>query len=199
MYARHGRQLQDIIDSADGLDRTRSVGVLTAAHRDDWHAARECLLQTSPANARSLRMLESAALLVSLETSAPATHAEFSLACHCGDGASRYFDKNFQLLVFANGRYGFNGEHSLTDATTDMRLCNVLIRDVEAAAAAEMAVPGPVDELASGSDAAAAAAEELSFVYTDELLGHIQNAVDYFDAQVAAHEMSALGFDSFGK
>ncbi|KAJ1722767.1 Carnitine O-acetyltransferase mitochondrial, partial [Coemansia biformis] len=190
------RQLQGIIDSAAQPDRGRSVGVLTAARRDDWYAARECLLQASPVNARSLRALESAAFLVSLEAAAPATHEEFSLACYSGDGTNRYYDKNFQLLVFANGRYGFNGEHSLTDATTDMRLCNALVRDVEAIAAGTPE-PGPTsDSLAAGDSAAAS---ELCFEYNDELLGHIQHAVGYFDAEVAAHELSTLAFDGFGK
>ncbi|KAJ2692865.1 Carnitine O-acetyltransferase mitochondrial, partial [Coemansia spiralis] len=88
--------------------------------------------------------------------------------------------------------------HSLTDATTDMRLCNALVRDVEEAAVATD-VSGPrLAELESRS-AATVAVEELCFVYNDELLGHIRRAVDYFDGQVAAHEMSTLGFDSFGK
>ncbi|KAJ2720955.1 Carnitine O-acetyltransferase mitochondrial [Coemansia sp. D1744] len=188
------RQLQIIIDTTAQLERAKSIGVLTAALRDDWYAARECLLQVSSDNAASLRVLESSAFLVSLESVAPVTHKEFSLACHCSDGTDRYFDKNFQILVFANGRYGFNGEHSLTDATTDMRLCNVLVHDVETVAAeAQVTTAGDVAE------GAPATFEELHFDYNDELLGHIQRAIEYFDATVAAHELSTLVFDSFGK
>ncbi|KAJ2174241.1 Carnitine O-acetyltransferase mitochondrial, partial [Coemansia sp. RSA 518] len=187
-------QLQIIIDTTAQLERGKSIGVLTAALRDDWYTARECLLQVSSDNAASLRVLESSAFLVSLESVAPVTHKEFSLACHCSDGTDRYFDKNFQILVFANGRYGFNGEHSLTDATTDMRLCNVLVHDVETVAAeAQVASAGDVAE------GAPATFEELHFDYNDELLGHIQRAIEYFDATVAAHELSTLVFDSFGK
>ncbi|KAJ1738179.1 Carnitine O-acetyltransferase mitochondrial [Coemansia sp. RSA 989] len=187
------RQLQSIINTKQ-LPRTKSIGILTSTLRDDWYAARECLLQVSPTNAASLRLLESSAFLVSLESSAPVTHKEFSLACHCDNGMNRYFDKNFQLLVFANGRYGFNGEHSLTDATTDMRLCNVLVHDVEAAAKA----PAPcANELPTASEQPYI--ELLEFEFNDELLEHIERAIAYFDATVNGHELATLVFDSFGK
>ncbi|KAJ2329253.1 Carnitine O-acetyltransferase mitochondrial [Coemansia sp. RSA 2702] len=188
------RQLQNVIDTTEQLERAKSIGVLTAALRDDWYAARECLLQVSPENAASLRALESAAFLVSLESAAPVTTKEFSLACHCSDGINRYFDKNFQILVFANGRYGFNGEHSLTDATTDMRLCNTLVHDVEAVAA-----EAPVAGVLAPAVGEQPTAEELQFAFSAELLGHIERAVEFFDATVAAHELSTLSFDSFGK
>ncbi|KAJ2747248.1 Carnitine O-acetyltransferase mitochondrial [Coemansia sp. BCRC 34301] len=192
------RQLQAIVDSTDQLERTKSIGVLTAALRDDWYAARECLLQISPANASSLRILESAAFLVSLESLAPSTHEEFSQACYCSDGTNRYFDKNFQILVFANGRYGFNGEHSLTDATTDMRLCNALVSDVEAVSAGSASALGqPLPEIASTADDYCT--NELVFEYNGELDEHIQKAIAFFDATAQGHELSTLVFDSFGK
>ncbi|KAJ2727188.1 Carnitine O-acetyltransferase mitochondrial [Coemansia sp. Benny D115] len=190
-------QLQAIIDTTEQLERCKSIGVLTAALRDDWHAARECLLEISPDNAASLHVLESSAFLLSLETTSPATHQEFSLACHCADGVNRYFDKNFQILVFANGRYGFNGEHSLTDATTDMRLCNELVKDVE-----RLSEEIPAAQSLKTPELAAVdkyAVEELGFEFSGELLGHIQRAVDYFDATVRGHELATLVFDSFGK
>ncbi|KAJ2799424.1 Carnitine O-acetyltransferase mitochondrial [Coemansia guatemalensis] len=183
------------MDTSTPVERKRAIGILTATTRDDWYAGRESLLQAAPANADRLRQLESAAFLVSLETTAPTTQEEFSLACHCGDGTSRYFDKNFQVLVFANGRYGFNGEHSLTDATTDMRLCNTMVHDAEAAAAAA--------EVCTELDTVAAWPEpqvtELAFELSDAVLGHIARAIDYFDATVAAHELSTLAFNEFGK
>ncbi|KAJ2226358.1 Carnitine O-acetyltransferase mitochondrial [Coemansia sp. RSA 1286] len=188
-------QLQAIIDSTEQLERAKSIGILTASLRDDWYAARECLLQVSPGNAESLRILESSAFLVSLESVSPSTHQEFSLACHCSNGVDRYFDKNFQLLVFANGRYGFNGEHSLTDATTDMRLCNALVKDVEALCS-EVAPAALSTAAVSDSQCAVS---ELAFDYNAELLGHIQRAVDYFDTTVRGHELATLEFDSFGK
>ncbi|KAJ1995081.1 Carnitine O-acetyltransferase mitochondrial [Coemansia sp. RSA 1358] len=194
------RQLQTIIDNAtqQKLERKKSVGILTATLRDNWFAARECLLQVSPNNAESLGILESAAFLLCLDTSAPTTHKEFSLACHCSNGVDRYFDKNFQILVFSNGRYGFNGEHSLTDATTDMRLCNAMVNDVEALSLESTAAH------ALGSTAQPAVADgfsvnEIKFDYSNELLGHIKKAIEYFDATVDAHELATLTFDSFGK
>ncbi|KAJ2020439.1 Carnitine O-acetyltransferase mitochondrial [Coemansia sp. RSA 2673] len=192
------RQLQAIVDNSEQLERSKSIGVLTAALRDDWYAARECLLEVSPANADSLRLIESAAFLVSLESSAPLTHEEFSHACYCSDGTNRYFDKNFQILVFANGRYGFNGEHSLTDATTDMRLCNTLVSDVEAVAADFTAVLSQSlsDPIADAEDYSTA---EITFEYNSELDGHIQKAIAFFDNTVRSHELSTLIFDSFGK
>ncbi|KAJ1964378.1 Carnitine O-acetyltransferase mitochondrial [Dipsacomyces acuminosporus] len=188
-------QLQRIIDTTEQLERSKSIGILTASLRDDWYAARECLLRVSPENASSLAILESAAFLVSLDTSAPTTHQEFSFECHCSNGANRYFDKNFQILVFANGRYGFNGEHSLTDATTDMRLCNTLVKDVESVAA-ELPAADALQPEAAGTGYTV---QEVEFAYSDELLGHIRKAIDYFDATVSAHELATLEFHAFGK
>ncbi|KAJ1768753.1 Carnitine O-acetyltransferase mitochondrial [Coemansia sp. RSA 986] len=182
----------NIIDNTERLERTKSIGILTAALRDDWFAARECLLQVSSDNAATLHALESAAFLVSLDAASPATHKEFSLACHCGDGVDRYFDKNFQIIVFANGRYGFNGEHSLTDATTDMRMCNAMVR-----AAEDISLKHPTQ--AQSTAAKGFSIDELKFGYGTELVNHIHRAIEYFDATVAAHEMSTLTFDSYGK
>ncbi|KAJ2491598.1 Carnitine O-acetyltransferase mitochondrial [Coemansia sp. RSA 2050] len=195
------RQLRAIVDSSEQLERSKSIGVLTAALRDDWYAARECLLEVSPDNTARLRLLESAAFLVSLESSAPITHEEFSQACYCSDGTNRYFDKNFQILVFANGRYGFNGEHSLTDATTDMRLCNALVSDVEALATdfTEAFEQGLSESIAAATTALDYSTNEIVFEYNSALDRHIQKAIAFFDGTVQSHELSTLIFDSFGK
>ncbi|KAJ2353039.1 Carnitine O-acetyltransferase mitochondrial [Coemansia sp. RSA 2618] len=70
----------------------------------------------------------------------------------------------------------------------------MLVHDVEAVAAA-----APVSGVADLATSEQATVEELQFGYSDELLEHIQRAVEYFDATVAAHELSTLVFDSFGK
>ncbi|MFN3545816.1 MAG: choline/carnitine O-acyltransferase, partial [Thiobacillus sp.] len=33
-----------------------------------------------------------------------------------GNGTNRWFDKSVSMVVFANGRAGFNGEHTWADA-----------------------------------------------------------------------------------
>ena len=77
-------------------------------------------------NRDSLDVIEKAAFLLCLEEDVPSTHNEvaclhvdvvhrltcyrqFTRACWHGDGRNRFYDKS-QLLVFANGRVGFNGE-----------------------------------------------------------------------------------------
>ncbi|KAJ1673255.1 Carnitine O-acetyltransferase mitochondrial, partial [Spiromyces aspiralis] len=169
-----------------------SIGVLTTTPRQQWYHAREALIRVSSTNAKNLRRLESAAFLLSLEDSEPQTRHEMSRACWHGNGQNRYFDKNLQLLVFANGRYGFNGEHSMTDATTDLELCNRLVEAVESATApiaAPAHVPGNPSE----------ALTLLEFDYNSDLLTAIKRANDYFSVTVASHEYFAGKCDSFGK
>ncbi|OMH80055.1 Carnitine O-acetyltransferase, mitochondrial, partial [Zancudomyces culisetae] len=111
--------------------RGKSIGVLSTLKRGDWYRARKTLLSVSEKNKKSLKMLESSAFLLSLDSNTPETYDELANACYHSDGINGYFDKCFQLLVFKNGRYGFNGEHSLTDGTTDVRLANHIVTFAE--------------------------------------------------------------------
>lgn len=98
------------------------VGVLTAANRDHWAAARAKLLEASPANAKALKEIESSAFLVCLDDAAPVTLEERAHQYWHGDGCNRWFDKPLQFIINDNGTAGFTGEHSMMDGTPTQRV-----------------------------------------------------------------------------
>lgn len=110
------RQLQGVIEQAGTRDKgeeVRPVGVLTSLGRREWARAREQLVVDG--NEALLERAESAALAVCLDESAPHTRTEVARALWHGDGRNRHFDKSVQIVVFANGKAGLVGEHSMMD------------------------------------------------------------------------------------
>ncbi len=73
-----------------------------------------------------MQKLESSVLLLCLDDTAPVTREEAGRALWHGDGRNRWFDKSLQLIVFENGKAGFNGEHSMMDATPTFRMCDYI-------------------------------------------------------------------------
>ncbi|KAI0215786.1 Carnitine O-palmitoyltransferase 1, liver, partial [Lamellibrachia satsuma] len=69
-------------------------------------------------NKDSLDILESALFHVVLDNKCFKTWSERGKYMLHGNGASLWFDKSFNLLVFSDGRYGLNAEHSWADAPT---------------------------------------------------------------------------------
>ncbi|KAL1972611.1 hypothetical protein VTN31DRAFT_7025 [Thermomyces dupontii] len=98
------------------------VGVLTAANRDHWAAARKKLLEASPVNAQALRDIESSGFLICLDDAAPVTLEERAHQYWHGDGCNRWFDKPLQFIINDNGTAGFMGEHSMMDGTPTHRI-----------------------------------------------------------------------------
>ncbi|PVU98865.1 hypothetical protein BB559_001215 [Furculomyces boomerangus] len=172
-------------------ERTKSISVLTTLERDDWHYARESLLNVSDKNKESLHMIESSAFLLSLDDNSPKTYSELSKACYTSDGLNRFYDKCFQVLVFANGRYGFNGEHSLTDGTTDVRLSRYFVSEVEKYFSSQENINAPPGE----SDLPTS----LEFDYNITLKHFIRRAWSYFDHYTFRQEVSATRYTRFGK
>ncbi|KAJ1915324.1 Carnitine O-acetyltransferase mitochondrial [Mycoemilia scoparia] len=166
------------------------IGILTTTPRQQWFNARETLTRISKHNADAVEKIESSAFLLSLEDTCPQTMEEMSRACWHGDGKNRYYDKNFQLLTFANGRYGFNGEHSLTDATTDMDLCRKLVTAVESTSPLD-----PKDSIPESTPSI----KPISFDYNDSLGQELDRAMEYFNSMVRGHEYCASRFELFGK
>lgn len=107
-----------------------SIGVLTTEARPRWAAAREQLART-PANASTLRTVDSALFVLCLDDDKPDTgddiartmlHGQYRLrdGVQCGSMTNRWYDK-LQVIVCANGVAGVNFEHTRTDGHTVLR------------------------------------------------------------------------------
>lgn len=57
-------------------------------------------------------MIEKAMFTVVLDARAPTSPTEQSYLSMSGLGYDRWFDKSFNLIVYANGKAGLNCEHS---------------------------------------------------------------------------------------
>jgi len=64
-----------------------------------------------------LTEIEYSAFVVCLDSASPATDEEFGKMILCGDPHNRWFDKVVQVVVFANGRAGVQGQHTPLDAS----------------------------------------------------------------------------------
>jgi carnitine O-acetyltransferase len=70
------------------------VGALTAADRDVWTKARQQIVSHAPENAASLERIESAIIIISLDSTKPVSREETSWGLWVGDGKDRWFDKH---------------------------------------------------------------------------------------------------------
>ncbi|KAI0628030.1 carnitine acetyl transferase [Trametes polyzona] len=141
------------------------VGVLTASNRDVW-AKDYRALAADPHNARIIETIHSAAFVLCLDTESAPSLVDHSR--HLWHGAvtpqsggglpqlglrNRWMDKPCQFVVFADGKAGFVGEHSVMDGTPTVSLCDRVLDTIAspdfasspASAASTAPPPEPLD------------------------------------------------------
>jgi carnitine O-acetyltransferase len=166
------------------------VGVLTAANRDHWTAARAKLLNVSPANAKALKEIESSGFLVCLDDAAPVTLEERAHQYWHGDGCNRWFDKPLQFIINDNGTAGFMGEHSMMDGTPTHRLndyANMLIFT--------NALDFDNPEVRSNLPEPQALRFKLDKQVDEDLVA----AQRHFERQIGQHELRVQAYKGYGK
>ncbi|KAK5828290.1 Choline/Carnitine o-acyltransferase-domain-containing protein [Linnemannia elongata] len=191
-------QLERIKKMADDdKSSVPQIGILSTTHRDQAAKDRVTLFEAHTSNKAHMAKIESSMFVLCLDSSSPSTSEEFSRACWHGDGASRWFDKCFQLIVFANGRAGMNGEHSKMDATPTSRLCRFMIDEAQARNLPDFRNLNAEDlyECASALDKP----QPLNFITSPALDRAIANAHVTFKETVDAHQMVPTEFKGYGK
>jgi carnitine O-acetyltransferase len=143
----------------------------------------------SPINKASLDTIETATMVLCLDDSKPITRKEASRACWHGDGRNRFFDKSLQFIVFDNGKAGFNGEHSMMDATPTSRLCDFICEGLD---------KGTLD-LGSPSSASLPTPLKLDFDLKPPVLDAIDKAEVSFDALIATQDLTPVFCPQYGK
>jgi len=168
------------------------VGVLTTDRRRTWAGVREEHLEHGPpATREALRAIESAILLLVLESDAPPAHPRSSegarLALH-GDVRERWFDKSIQLVVAENGVAGFCMEHAGFDGSTALRFAEFLTGNETALSSSVTATPSP-----------GLLAEPLSIEPTEPLLEAIEHSQRRANRLVARTDLAVLDVRDCGK
>lgn len=165
------------------------VGALTTENRDVWTELRNEIILTD-VNRKSLDDIEKAAFIVCLDDSSPVTKDEISRACWHGDGRNRFFDKSLQFIIFENGKAGFNGEHSMMDATPTNRICEFTCMGIH---------QGKFDLNQSSPSTNLPQPEHLNFQITPKIEKAIQIATNQFDAAIEKHDLRVVTFEAYGK
>lgn len=166
------------------------VGVLTAANRDHWTAARAKLLNASPANAKALKEIESSGFLVCLDDAAPVTLEERAHQYWHGDGCNRWFDKPLQFIVNDNGTAGFMGEHSMMDGTPTHRLNDYVNNLIfgnkldydNTSVRSTLSTPAPIN-----------------FELNAEVEQAVNEALQEHRSEITSHELRVQAFQAYGK
>ena len=109
----------------------KSISSLTTLERNQWAQIRRDHLFHG-VNDESRELIESSIFIVwLLVNESPETLSERGKFVLHGDGKSIWFDKCFNVLIFANGKCGLNCEHSLADAPAYAHMWEfTLCRDV---------------------------------------------------------------------
>jgi carnitine O-acetyltransferase len=180
-------ELQKIVAMA-GETAAPNVGALTTASRDLWYSSRVKLL-TDSTNAESLEMVERAMFGVCLDDISPITPTDVGRNALNGK-CNRFFDKTLQLIVFANGKAVFIGEHSKSDGSPTARLCDDVLTTL-ATGGLDHSIPVVSGEKASK----AITALPLS---TTAVAAEIAEAEVYIEEEWTAHNWRAVRFTGYG-
>lgn len=112
-----------LADTSDPSPGEKHLAALTAGDRVPWAKARNEYFMKGGVNARSLHWIEKAAFMVVLDDEQfvlnddePSGLSAIGRSLLHGKCYNRWFDKSFNLVVFKNGRFGVNAEHSWADA-----------------------------------------------------------------------------------
>lgn len=182
-------QLAKIQESAEASTADGTpVGALTSDNRDKWLASREALLAASPANKAALERIQSAVIVVCLDEQAPVTREDAAWGLWYGDGQNRFYDKQ-QLIVFANGKSGYMGEHSTMDGTPTLRLNDFCLSAIAA---------GKVD-LGGSVAGDLPAPKRIQFTLNADVEARVRDSIAAFEALKAKHDLAVLDFQGYGK
>lgn len=180
-------KLKNIVVMA-GEDAGANLGAMTAASRDAWYSARTKLL-TSSSNAEALEMVERSMFCVCLDDIAPITPTDVGRNGLNGH-TNRFFDKTCQIIVYANGKACFIGEHAKSDGSPTARLCDDVLTNL-ATGAVDHSVP-----VVSGAKPSSAITA-ISFETTD-IASDIADAEAYIASEWEAHNWRAVRFTGYG-
>lgn len=95
------------------------------------------------------------------------------------------------VIVFDNGKSGFNGEHSCMDGTPTSRLNDWLLRSLDAGKV-------PLGDSARGAGELPAV-KALEFKLPQQVMSTITEAVTTHAETMAKHELAVLQYDGYGK
>ncbi len=114
------QQLDQMLDEQKSEGKT--VSLFTAQDRDQWATDRLTLL-SSEKNKETIKCIETAIALISLETEEKDATEDFVSQVFLNP-KNRWYDKSLQAIIAPSGKIGFNVEHSGADGTIISAMIN---------------------------------------------------------------------------
>ncbi|PIK40111.1 putative carnitine O-palmitoyltransferase 2, mitochondrial [Apostichopus japonicus] len=168
------------------------VGYLTSEERTTWARLRKHIVDLSENNKQAMDVIDTAAFCLCFDDTAPTDEIELCRAYLYGDGANRWFDKSFQLLLAKNGLMSINFEHAWGDGVAVLRFFNETFK---------LTTENP--PISAGSSPAAvdssSAVKLLNFNLDDTVKDGINSAIKRYTEQTSRLSMQALKYDKYGK
>ncbi|XP_023932320.1 carnitine O-palmitoyltransferase 2, mitochondrial [Lingula anatina] len=166
------------------------LGYLTAENRDTWAVVRDKLLDAG--NTEQLKMVDSAVFALILDDDIPKDPIEVSRLHLHGNGANRWFDKSFSLIMTKDGKTCVNFEHAWGDGVAVLRYFNEVFKlTTEKPFVHPDTQPANVDS--------AAAVKKIEFHLGDNLKQAISEAKSRFDHLVNSLDLGFTTTEKFGK
>ncbi|XP_010862457.2 carnitine O-palmitoyltransferase 2, mitochondrial [Esox lucius] len=166
------------------------LGLLTSENRDTWAKLREKLLAAG--NGEVLGLVDSALFCLCLDDESMKDHIHVSHNMLYGDGANRWYDKSFSIIMTKCGNSAINFEHSWGDGVAVLRFQNEVFRDTT-----ENPLVHPGSQPASVDSASAV--RRLQFSLDAELEDGITKAKENFHAAVSKLTIGSMQFMKGGK
>ncbi|KAM7106208.1 carnitine O-palmitoyltransferase 2, mitochondrial [Ciconia maguari] len=166
------------------------LGYLSSENRDTWALLRKNLLDNG--NEEALQKVDSAVFCLSLDDFPIKDFVHLSHTMLHGDGANRWYDKSFNLIITKDGTAGINFEHSWGDGVAVLRFQNEVFKDsTKEPAISPQSQPASVDS--------SRVVQKLDFKLNDALKAGITKAKQKFDASVEALSVNMIQFHEGGK
>jgi len=125
--------------------------------------------------------------MLCLDELTPQGHTQAGRALWHGDGKNRWFDKSVQFIVFPDGTWGLNGEHSKLDGLPTMRLAEFVIKSLRNS---KLEHESSMRELIKPS--------KLEFTLTSDALIDIEYGIRNFETFASQFELISFNYQSYG-
>ncbi|KAL1022742.1 hypothetical protein UPYG_G00031740 [Umbra pygmaea] len=166
------------------------LGLLTSENRDTWARLREKLLAAG--NGEELSVVDSALFCLCLDDETMKDPIHISHNMLHGDGANRWYDKSFSIIMAKCGNSAINFEHSWGDGVAVLRFQNEVFKDsTENPLVHPGSQPAAVDS--------ASTVRKLQFNLDAELKSGVSKAKDNFQAAVSKLRIDSMQFLKGGK
>ncbi|CAH1788913.1 unnamed protein product [Owenia fusiformis] len=131
------KMLQHVHDNCNSRPAGPGLGSLTSEYRTTWWRAREHLVEIHPNNLANLETIQTSIMTVCLDDRSPGySKSELTMIAEeglCGDCTNRWFDKTFNMIVYANGVVSSNNDHAPMDAIVVLFETHYCLLEIEKA------------------------------------------------------------------